>query len=201
VTTPVELTEATKPELLVHVPPDGVPVSDMVVPAHIELPVPLMVAPVLTVTVRVAGQPEGVAYVMVAVPALTPDTTPALLTVATAVLLLLHVPPDGPPLSVVVEPMHKVAVPESDTVVVVTVTVWVAVQPPDEKEIVTVPVPMPVTTPELLTVASDGLLVLHVPPDVAESVMVEPVQTELLPVIAAAAVIVMVRVAEQPPSV
>lgn len=49
----------------------------------------------------------------------------------------------------------------------------------------------PVTTPDELTVALVGLLLLHVPPDgVAESVIVLPVQTVLLPDIAAVALTV-----------
>lgn len=51
---------------------------------------------------------------------------------------------------------------------------------------VSVPEEMPVTTPAELTVALDGLLLVHVPPDgVAESVIVLPVHTVLLPEIAA----------------
>jgi hypothetical protein len=46
---------------------------------------------------------------------------------------------------------------------------------------------MPVTTPVALTLAIAVLLLVHVPPPgVAVSVMVEPMQTVLLPVIAAA---------------
>ena len=44
-------------------------------------------------------------------PADTPVTTPLLLTVATAVLLLLHTPPTVALLKVVVDPTHALAVP------------------------------------------------------------------------------------------
>jgi len=48
---------------------------------------------------------------MVAVPPVTPDTTPAEDTVATDVVLLVHVPPTGPPVSVMVVPAHSVLAP------------------------------------------------------------------------------------------
>lgn len=48
-----------------------------------------------------------------------------------------------------------------------------------------VPGPMPVTTPLVFTVPTDGVLLLHVPPDVAfESVVVWPVHIDVPPVIA-----------------
>jgi len=49
---------------------------------------------------------------IVATPELIPVTMPVDPTVATDGLLLLHVPPDGVPDSVVVEPMHTVLLPE-----------------------------------------------------------------------------------------
>lgn len=65
----------------------------------------------LIVTVVVAEMPETV-YVITAVPAVRPVTTPVPEpTVATAVLLLLHVPPMLALLSVVVLPIQAVAVP------------------------------------------------------------------------------------------
>lgn len=48
---------------------------------------------------------------MVAVPAVMPVTAPVLLTLATAVLLLLHTPPVTASLNVVVPPVHTVMVP------------------------------------------------------------------------------------------
>ena len=48
---------------------------------------------------------------MVTEPAFTPVTSPLLLTVATAVLLLIHDPPDFASESCVVKPAHTVAVP------------------------------------------------------------------------------------------
>jgi len=45
------------------------------------------------------------------VPVVTGVTTPEELTVATDVLLLIHVPPEGDPLSVVVEPRQTPVAP------------------------------------------------------------------------------------------
>lgn len=60
----------------------------------------------------------------------------------------------------------------------------------------------PVTTPVVLTDATPGALLLHVPPDgVATRVVVEPMQRVLLPDMDAAVLIVTVRVAVQPPAV
>lgn len=67
-----------------------------------------------------------------AVPALLPVTTPELEpTVATPVLPLVHVPPDGVELNVVVEPVHTVAVPVIEVGAVFTVTVAKAKHPPE----------------------------------------------------------------------
>ena len=67
----------------------------------------------------------------------------------------------------------------------VTVTVLVAVvilQLITVCEIVTVPGPTPVTTPELLTVATELLLEVQVPPEIfVVTVPVEPTQTEDAP--------------------
>ena len=58
-----------------------------------------------TVTVWVAAQPLYNVYAIVAVPAVCPVTTPAA-TVATAEVLLVHVPPRVVLVRVVVEGMH-----------------------------------------------------------------------------------------------
>jgi len=74
----------------------------------------MVVAP-FTVTVLVANEvPQAMelrVYVMVTEPAFTPVTKPLPLTVAIAVLLLIHVPPDFASESCVVKPAHTVAVP------------------------------------------------------------------------------------------
>ena len=106
-TTPAEVTVATEVLLLTHVPPV---VGDKVVvdPIHIELlPVMLTAGKALTVTVPVVLLQLVVADVNVKVadPAATPVTTPAEVTVATAGLLLTHVPPVVGD-KVVVDPIH-----------------------------------------------------------------------------------------------
>lgn len=124
---------------------------------------------------------------MVTVPALTGVTRPVEVTVAIAVLLLVQVPPAGVPVKDSGVPIHVELPPEieaPDT----TVIVRVALQPPELYVMTTEPAAMPLTTPELLMVAMDGLLLLHVPPPgVAVSDIVVPIQTLLLPLITALA--------------
>jgi hypothetical protein len=80
-------------------------------------------------------------------------------------------------LSVAAVPLHLVVVPlitdvgralivTADVVLLQVVTVLVNVK-------VTLPAAAPVTTPALVTVAKEGLLLTHVPPVVGLSVMVE----------------------------
>ena len=68
---------------------------------------------------------------MVALPDDTPATTPVLLTVATDVLLLVHVPPVAPSVRVVEEPAQTVLlpliVPESGNGLTVTGTLATAI--------------------------------------------------------------------------
>jgi len=114
VTTPLkEPIIATEVLLLVHVPPDTEDVSVALVPRH-NVVLPLMLPPVeLTVTTARVEHPQlATVYVIVAVPPDTPLTTPdEEPTVATDVLLLLHVPPPLALLSAVVAPGHTVSVP------------------------------------------------------------------------------------------
>ncbi len=59
---------------------------------------------------------------------------------------------------------------------------------------------MPLTTPEVLTEATDGALLLHVPPGgTADKVVDEPIHKVLLPVMAALPFTVTVRTTVQPP--
>jgi hypothetical protein len=48
---------------------------------------------------------------MVAIPALSPETTPDVPTVATLIVELVHVPPSGDPVREVEDPTHTLAVP------------------------------------------------------------------------------------------
>lgn len=125
------------------------------------------------------------------VPAATPDTTPVVPTVATEPLLLLQAPPETELLNVIVLPTQTevgpVIVPGSVDGLTVTFTVALVLPHPfvTVYEIVVVPVATPLTTPELLTVATDGVTLVHAPPDVLLArVTVAPWQTVVLPVIA-----------------
>jgi hypothetical protein len=121
---------ATPVLALVHVPPVGVELNVVVAPVH-TLIVPVMaVGCVLTVTAAAAKQPPVNVYVIFDVPELTPVTIPVLPIVATPVLALVQVPPDGEELNVVVAPVHTLIVPVIAVGCVLTVTTAAAKQPP-----------------------------------------------------------------------
>ena len=111
-----------------------------------------------------------------AVPAPTPDTIPDEFTVATAVLLQLHVPGMLLPLIVycVAEPTHTDGAPATEPAVGGSLTVRLA-EAVDGPQLIlgtlyvikTLPVAIPETTPEASTVATFVLLLLQVPPGVA----------------------------------
>ena len=132
VTVPVdEPTVAILVLLLVHTPPVGEELKVDDAPEHMDN-TPLM-APgaAFTVTTLVAKQPPANVYVIVAVPAATPDTTPDVeLILAVPVALLVHTPPVGDDDNVVVDPTQSVAVPDIAPGVVFTVTTAVTKQPP-----------------------------------------------------------------------
>lgn len=117
----------------------------------------------------------------------TPDTIPELLpTVATEVLLLVHVPPDILPDKVVVVPEQSTDVPLM-VAEGCTVTTVVAKQPVPNIVYVIVAVPddTPVTVPLELTVAIVVLLLLQVPPNVVlVSEVVPPVHKLVVPLMA-----------------
>jgi hypothetical protein len=116
VTTPTLFTVATPVLDDVHgLAAAGVPdpVKVMVAPSHTAVG-PVIVGCALTVIVVVLLHPLLLVYVIVAVPGLTPVTTPPLLTVATPVLEDVHGLtaagiPD--PVNVIVAPSHTVAGP------------------------------------------------------------------------------------------
>jgi hypothetical protein len=105
VTTPEALAEAIYDAELLHVPPATVLLNAVVAPTATE-DAPLTVPAAGnedTVIDLVAITPDTL-YVMLAVPAATPETTPVEDTVATAVLLLLHAPPVVASVNAVVAP-------------------------------------------------------------------------------------------------
>jgi hypothetical protein len=117
--------------------------------------------------------------VKLTVPAAIPVTTPALFTVALVGSLLTQVPP------VVGERVIVLPTQTEDTAVTVggplTVTDEVVLLQPVTEELkvnVTDPEATPVTKPALVTVAFVISLLNQVPPEVGESVMVFPIQTD-----------------------
>ena len=128
VTIPVLPTVAVAVFDELQLPPVVVLARVMVAPVHAR-PGPVMAAGIVyTVTTVVTDVPE-IVYMIVAVPADIPVTSPPEVTVATAVLVLLHAPPVGVHDSVVVAPVHTVVVPVIAPIVPLTVTTLVAEQP------------------------------------------------------------------------
>jgi len=189
VTTPAFVTVATAGLLLAQVPPVA---GDRIMVAPIQIlsaPVMLTTGVLLTVTAAVGRETQPVVVLVkvnVAVPAETAVTTPSLVTVATAGLLLTQVPPmvgDNP----VVAPIQMLLEPVMETVgKALTVTGAVAAdsQPVavSVKMNVTEPALTPVTTPAFVTVATPALLLAQVPPVVGERVVVSPTQIAVEPV-------------------
>jgi hypothetical protein len=143
----------------------------------------------LTVTTTLALHPPPIAYVMRAVPPATPVTTPELLTVAIAVLLLVHVPPEMLSNSGRVLPAQTGVFPVIAGNPDNTVSVFVAKQPEESAYVIAVvPAAIPVTIPVPAIVATVGLLLAHVPPEVAFVRAVVPLmQNDAGPAIAAGA--------------
>jgi hypothetical protein len=111
---------------------------------------------------------------MVAVPAPPPSTTPALLTLATDVFELVHVPTVVLELKLVVAPWHKVNVPLIADGLGCTVTTLVALHPVlSVYDMVDVPVLAPVTNPDVVTGATLALVDDQLPPIVAELSVLE----------------------------
>ena len=96
------MTAVTKPEdepmvatlgaVLVHTPPGAASDKVVVVSAHIPVAPNIGPGVALTVAVIVLVHPVGAVYVITGLPGNTPSMIPAGLTVASPVLLLLHVP-------------------------------------------------------------------------------------------------------------
>lgn len=96
----------------VHMPPVVVSVNAVVVPAHNTLFPLIGCGNGFTVTTAVMIQPVGKVYVTLAVPTLTPVTTPDDEPIDIVAELALHVPPVIASLSVVVRPTHTASGPE-----------------------------------------------------------------------------------------
>lgn len=190
VTNPPLVTVATAELLLIQVPPlvgdnvDVWPTQILEDPVTVAMGFALKV---IDVVGSDAHKVELLVKIKNAEPADMALTTPALVTVATVLLLLDQVPPEVGD-RVVVEPTHK----EVDPVILIAgfantsiillgtelhpVEVWVKVN-------VAVPALAPVTTPALVTVAIEALLLTQVPPVVGVNIVVKPTHTELAPLI------------------
>lgn len=118
--------------------------------------------------------------VKVALPALTPTTTPLFVTEATEGLELVHIPPlvgdteDEELMHIGLDPVTLTVGLLLTVIGVVArevhpVEVWVNVN-------VAVPPDIPVTTPPLVTVATAALLLVHVPPVFGSKDVVLPTQ-------------------------
>ena len=179
VMTPALVTVAIALLLLTHVPPvvgDNV----AVLPTH-TVAGAVTIGKAFTVTEEVVLLHPVVVEVNVNVtdPAATPVMTPALVTVAIAVLLLTQVPPvvgDNVAVLPIQTDAGAVTVGRAltvteEVVLLHPVTVSVNVK-------VTDPAATPVMTPALVTVAIEVLLLTHVPPVVGDNVAVLPTQTD-----------------------
>ena len=129
VTIPDVPTVASAVLLLLHAPPPA-SVKVLVKPTHTVAVPEIADGSGLTVIVLVIIQPEADVYVIRGLPLATPVTTPvADATVASVILLLLHVPPDGVEFNVVVAATHSTAVPVIAVGIALTLTACVIKQP------------------------------------------------------------------------
>jgi hypothetical protein len=134
-------------------------------------------------------QVDATVYDTVTAPAVRPLTTPLPFTVATAVLLLLHVPPEIASDNVIVLAAQTVVGPVIVPAValLITDTPAVVVAVPQlvviEYVMVAAPAVIPRNTPVAATMlATEALLVDQVPPDTAlDKVVTEPTHTAVVP--------------------
>jgi len=152
--------------LLNQVPPGAAFIRVAVCPRHSSSVPEIVEGRGFIVTVAVVKQPAGSVYVIVAMPALIPVTTPVEPIVAIPVLLLLHVPPVLASVSVVVCPLHICCVPEIVDGEGLTVTSVALMQPTGETYHILAP---PGLTPVIIPVGVSTIallaLVYHVPPE------------------------------------
>lgn len=189
VTNPEPLTVATAGLDEVQTPPvEGVTV--VVDPIQIDVLLIFTVGLPYTVTLFVAFDTHPV-DVLVNIkpddPGAKPVTNPALVTDATDEFTKVHVPPvEGD--KVVVPPIQIPFGPVTETTGL-AFTVSGAVGRLEHPVVllvnvkVTFPCPKPVTKPAFVTLATDGLLLIHIPPEFGDNVVEEPTHIGLFPVI------------------
>jgi hypothetical protein len=202
VTTPVGAMVATLVVPLFQVPPAGVPVRAVDEPSHTESVPVIGLGSGVTVTTVLLLQPEPNAYVTAAVPAVIPVATPVVASIVMLPLGVLHVPPAGVALRVVLLPIHAVSVPLIVPGAALTVTTAEVLQPPAVYTTVAVPGATPPIKPGLSIVAIVVGVIDHVPPVVVVvSVVVRPTHSVRLPVMGAGVgFTVTILVVVQPPT-
>ena len=125
-TTPPVVIVATDVLLLLHTPPPVASLSALVAPTH-KVIVPVIASGAgVTVIVFVTVQPEPSEYVIIAVPALMPVTTPVVKSTLTVVAVLVQLPPVITSLRVIVAPTHTddgPVIPNGDGLTEITVVV------------------------------------------------------------------------------
>lgn len=172
---------------LTQLPPDEVVESVVEAPTHTTAVPVIAAGNAFTVTTTVLKHPVVVFSTdIVAVPALTPATTPEEEpTAATDVLLLVQYVPLVE-LSTVFTPTHVEVVPAIADGVTSTLTTAVLTHPvPRLYEIVAVPGVNPVTTPDVPIEATVAFDELHVPPEGETlNVIPDPTHMPLAPVMA-----------------
>ena len=109
------------PLLILHVPPPA-SLNEVVNPTQTVKTPDIDEGKASTVTTAVVMQPEPRAYVIMAVPAVFPDTMPVLDPTVALVLLLIHVPPPAS-VKAVVDPTQTFRLPAILAGAVFTVTV------------------------------------------------------------------------------
>ena len=169
ITIPVAaLIPATTVVLLVHTPPDVALDKGVGDDIHM-LAVPVMAAGSgLTVMTREEIQPNGNIYVIAAVPATKPETTPLVLIEAISGDPELQLPPGVKLDRAIVLPTHTVPEPAIVAGSAVTLSAAVVLQPVGSVyDIIVAPPVIPVTKPVVDTIVpTAATLLLHVPPTV-----------------------------------
>jgi hypothetical protein len=188
----------------VQLPPTAASDKVIVLPTHTVEGPRMAVGEELTVSVVVAMQPPGNAYVIIVVPIVMPHAVPEEEPiVATDVLLLVHMPPGTASVNAVQLPAHTPVAPVMGDGEAKTVTVVVTVQPVDnEYEITEVPALTPHSVPVVAPMVATAVFeLLQVPPaTVLLRVVHVPAHKDVMPVMAAGAgETVAITVAVQPP--
>ena len=184
------------PFVVVHVPPGGVAVRDMLPFTQTSLTVDVIDGASVTTNVSSVIQLFMFLNDIVVFPAVSGVTKPAEVIVATPVLLEDHplVPNAEPVAESVTASPPAVAVKDPEIVdFEYAVTEYSSVQPLTVYVMFVEPEPTPVTTPDVLTVATPSSSLSHVPPLIStDKLIFSPSQTAVEPEIVGTGVTVTV---------